>query len=117
MARTVRNAKIDSRSARAKLAAQKSAYWISISRGFAVGYRKGAKGGMWLAKTVDGAYRRETTIGPADDALDADGEHVLDYAQITSPIINGVGARRSTAWKSPRTRSSGPSSERAKSRP
>ena len=44
MARTIRNAKLDTRSARAKLPAQKSAYWVSISRGFTVGYRKGAKG-------------------------------------------------------------------------
>jgi hypothetical protein len=62
MARTVRNAKLDTRSARARLFPQKSAYWISISRGFAVGYRKGAKGGMWLAKSVDGAKP------PGDDA-------------------------------------------------
>jgi integrase len=81
MARTVRNAKIDTRSARAKLPAKKSAYWVSISRGFAVGYRKGAKGGMWLAKVVDGEFRREATLGPADDALDADGARVLDYAE------------------------------------
>jgi integrase len=80
MARTIRNAKLDTRSARARLPAQKSVYWVSISRGFAVGYRKGAKGGMWLAKSVDGAYRRETTLGAADDALDADGERILDYA-------------------------------------
>ncbi len=81
MARTIRNAKLDTRSARARLPAKKSAYWVSISRGFAVGYRKGTKGGMWLAKTVEGVYRREATLGAADDALNADGERVLDYAQ------------------------------------
>jgi integrase len=81
MARTVRNAKLDTRLARARLPAKKSAYWVSISRGFGVGYRKGAKGGMWLAKVVDGEFRQEATLGAADDALDADGERVLDYAQ------------------------------------
>jgi len=81
MARTVRSAKLDTRSARAKLPAKKSGYWVPIVRGFALGYRRGAKGGVWLARLIDGKGRRETTLGPADDALDPDGERILDYAQ------------------------------------
>jgi integrase len=81
MARTVRNAKLDTRSARAKLPAKKSGYWVPIARGFALGYRKGPKGSVWLARLIDGNGRRETTLGPADDALDADGERILDYPQ------------------------------------
>jgi integrase len=81
MARTIRSAKLDTRSARAKLAATKSGYWVPIARGFAVGYRKGPKGGVWLTRLIDGKGRHETTLGPADDALDADGERILDYAQ------------------------------------
>jgi hypothetical protein len=81
MARTVRNAKLDTRSARAKLSANKSGYWVPIARGFALGYRKGSKGGVWLARLIDGKGRCETTLGSADDALDPDGDRVLDYAQ------------------------------------
>ena len=81
MARTVRNAKLDTRSARARLAANKSGYWVPITRGFAVGYRKGPKGGAWLVRLIEPGRRHETTLGAADDALDADGERVLDYAQ------------------------------------
>jgi integrase len=81
MARTVRNAKLDTRSARAKLPPKKSGYWVPIARGFALGYRKGPKGSVWLARLIDGKGRQETTLGPADDALDADGERILDYAQ------------------------------------
>lgn len=103
MARTIRNAKLDTRSARVKLPAQKSAYWVSISRGFAVGYRKGAKGGMWLAKTVDGADRRETTLGPVDDALDADGERVLDYAQAQAKARDWVASLHGAAAPGPYT--------------
>jgi hypothetical protein len=33
---------LDTRSARAKLPANKSGYWVPITRGFAVGYRKGS---------------------------------------------------------------------------
>jgi len=81
MARTVRNAKLDTRSARAKLPAKKSGYWVPIIRGFALGYRKGSKSSVWLARLIDAKGRRETALGPADDALDADGERILDYAQ------------------------------------
>jgi len=81
MARTVRNAKLDTRSARARLPAKKSGYWVPIARGFALGYRKGAKGSVWLARLIDSKGRREAMLGSADDALDADGERILDYAQ------------------------------------
>jgi len=81
MARTVRDAKIDSRSARAKLLVQKTVHWVTITKGFAIGYRKGAKGGTWLAKLVRDGERAEQALGPADDALDADGINILDYAQ------------------------------------
>lgn len=81
MARTIRNGKLDTRSARAKLPMNKSGYWVPITRGFAVGYRKGPKGGVWLARRIDDNGRNEITLGPADDALDADGDRVLDYAQ------------------------------------
>lgn len=81
MARTVRNAKLDTRSARAKLPAKKSGYWVPIARGFALGYRRGPKGGSWLARLIDSTRRHETTLGPADDVLDPDGERILDYGQ------------------------------------
>ena len=81
MARTVRNSKLDTRSARARLPPKKSGYWVPITRGFALGYRKGLKGSAWLARLIDSEHRHETTLGPADDALDADGERILDYAQ------------------------------------
>jgi hypothetical protein len=45
MARSVRNPKIDSRSARLKLASRAEPYWTVISEGCALGYRRGAKGG------------------------------------------------------------------------
>jgi integrase len=81
MARTFHNAKLDTRSARARLSVNKSGYWVPIARGFALGYRNGSKGGVWLARLIDRKGRCETTLAAADDALDADGERVLDYVQ------------------------------------
>ena len=50
-------------------------------RGFALGYRKGPKGAVWLARLKERDRRQEVTLGFADDALDPDGIRTLDYAQ------------------------------------
>src|SRR5215469_9915294 len=81
MARIVRNPKLDTRSARAKLAMRDSPYWASLEPGCALGYRKGPKGGVWLAKLVREGLRQQTTLGAADDALDPDGVLAISYAQ------------------------------------
>ena len=82
MARTVRNAKLDTRSARASSTRlRKAPYWHAIAPGFALGYRKASKGGVWLAKLVKPGLRKETTLGPADDALNPDGVHIFSFAQ------------------------------------
>lgn len=81
MARTLRNAKIDTRSARSKLPAAKTIYWVPLTHGHALGYRKGAKGGAWVAKYVMPDKRLEKTLGSADDLLDANGDDILSHKQ------------------------------------
>lgn len=82
MARTVKNAKIDSRSSRSKLPARKNPYWVAISPGSALGYYKGAKGGRWGARIFDEAGRKHfSVIGAADDTLDPDGVTVFSFPQ------------------------------------
>jgi integrase len=82
MARTVRNAKIDSRSSRAKLSERREPYWTAISRGCAIGYRRGVKGGSWIARFRDEAGRQHyEALGAADDARDPDGLSVFSFAQ------------------------------------
>ena len=81
MARTIRHAKIDSRTARAQLPVRNNPYWHSLARGRALGYRKGGKGGSWVAKyRSDDGQRAQVLLGPADDALDADTSAVLTFA-------------------------------------
>ncbi len=82
MARTVRNAKIDTRSARVKLTERREPYWTPISAGCAIGYRRGAKGGTWIARfrDEDGKQHYEA-LGAADDARDADGLTVYRFPQ------------------------------------
>ena len=80
MARTVRDMRLDTRSARLKLAPRREPYWRSISQGLAVGYRRGKKGGTWVARhyTPD-TGRRYNALGTTDDVADADGANVLDF--------------------------------------
>jgi len=40
-----------------------------------------AEGRVWLAKIVRDALRQQTTLGPADDALDPDGVLAVSFAQ------------------------------------
>jgi len=82
MARSVRNPKIDTRSARSRLAERREPYWTVISEGCALGYRRGAKGGTWIAKFRDADGNRHLeALGAADDARDADGLSVYSFGQ------------------------------------
>lgn len=53
-----------------------------ISAGCAIGYRKGAKGGTWIARFRDTAGKQNyEALGAADDARDADGRSVYNFTQ------------------------------------
>jgi integrase len=82
MARTVRDANLETRTARLRLTIRSEPYWRGLEKGFALGYRKRGRGGTWLARRrqADGGYA-EHRIGTADDLQDADGVAVLDYGQ------------------------------------
>jgi integrase len=82
MARTLHDAKLDTRASRQRLKKRREPYWRSISSGLAVGYRKGANGGTWIARHYSAEHgRRYHSVGTADDIADADGAHVLSFAQ------------------------------------
>jgi integrase len=82
MARAVRNARLNTRSARTKLAARREPYWTVISAGCALGYRRGVNGGTWICKfRDDGGRRHYMAIGAADDARDPDGLSVLSFGE------------------------------------
>jgi integrase len=83
MARSVR-ARIETRSARLRLAGRKEPYWQTIERGLAVGYYRARRGGAgtWSARVLlEGRYKLEA-LATADDHTDADGETVLDWRQV-----------------------------------
>jgi integrase len=82
MARTLHDTKLDTRASRQRLRNRREPYWRSISEGLAIGYRRGAKGGTWIARHYSPQHgRRYRSIGTADDVADADGTHVLSFSQ------------------------------------
>lgn len=82
MARTVKDAKLDSAAAREKLKARGKPYYRDLAQGLHIGYRKNKSGGVWVARMYAGdqAYK-VVSIGPADDRLKADGVSVFDFRQ------------------------------------
>lgn len=82
MAGRFRDTGLESRAARARLPAQPKPYYRAIGPGLNIGYRKGKRGGRWVARFYVGEkdYRLEV-IADADDMLDANGETVLDFWQ------------------------------------
>lgn len=80
MARTLRDPKLHSRTSRLRLSIRREPYWKSISAGCALGYRRGP--GTWIAKyRGEDGQRHYSSIGAADDSLDADGHAALSFTQ------------------------------------
>ena len=82
MPRRTKSTKIDTRSARSKLAQRREPYWARIARSCALGYRRGKSGGTWIARWQNSDGRKNhRALGKADDILEADNVGVLSYDQ------------------------------------
>jgi len=90
MPRSIRDANLETRTARSRLAVRHKPYMRLIEPGLHLGYRKLAGGpGTWLARRYNGngAYTvvnlrtADGDIVIADDYSEADGERVLSFAQ------------------------------------
>ena len=89
MARTVRDAKLETRTARNSLAIKREPHWKGISQGAHIGYRRGKRGGTWIARYLkaEGGYTFNS-IGIADDVQDPDGAKVLSFDQAQAVARN-----------------------------
>jgi integrase len=99
MARTVKDALLDTRTARSRLKARGKPYWRGLEPGLHLGYRKPLSGaGKWLARHYVGgqAYAVET-IATADDFSDADGVAILSFPQAQTLARTRMVARAHTA--------------------
>lgn len=99
MARIVRDATLDSRTARARLKVRAKPYYRALDPGLHLGYRRSANGGSWLVRTYLGqqSYRLDK-LGTADDKADADGVAILNFSQAqTAARLRGVAITRQAA--------------------
>src|SRR5262249_5583781 len=83
MARKVRDARLDSRTARSKLEGRGKPYYRAIDPGLHLGYRRPLSGsGRWVVRLYEGEQDYITeTIATTDDTSDANGVDVLDFYQ------------------------------------
>jgi integrase len=103
MAGTVKQARLESQSARSRLKRGRQPHWKALVEGRVhLGYQcwKGDPAGRWLLRRYIGNNKyRVQTLGRADDAARADGADVLSCAQaeakartmVASPEANGSG--------------------------
>jgi integrase len=83
MARSVRNAKLDTRSARSKCEVRREPHFVRMDAGAFIGYRRLSSGsGSWIARLRDSAGKQHyEALGSADDTLAADGVNVFTFGQ------------------------------------
>jgi integrase len=84
MARQVRS-KLENRTARLKLAPRRKPYFVLLSPGISLGYRRNIGAGTWSVKSSDGhggAWLK--AFGTVDDHEDSNGSSVLDFWQASA---------------------------------
>jgi len=76
-----RAAKLETLTARRKLAVRKKPYWTTISPGIHLGYRRNQTAGTWSVRVADSGAEWIKKIALADDLEAATPPHVLSYWQ------------------------------------
>jgi integrase len=82
MVRKVREAKLETRTARLKLEPRRKPYFTTVAPGISLGYRRNAGAGSWVVRGADGEGGNWTkAFGTADDFEDSNSGTVLDFWQ------------------------------------
>jgi integrase len=82
MARSIRSATLETRSARLRLPVARKPLFIKLGPQLGIGYRRNRTAGTWVTRLADGKGGNWTkAIGTADDFDDADGSGVLNFWQ------------------------------------
>jgi|SRR5271154_3155512 hypothetical protein len=82
MARSIRSATLETRSARLRLPVARKPVFVKLGPQLGLGYRRNQTVGTWVLRVADGKGGNWLrAIGAADDFTDADGEDVLDFWQ------------------------------------
>jgi integrase len=82
MARSIRSASLETRSARLRLPISKVPVFVKIGPKIGLGYRRNQTAGTWVVRLSDGRGRNtRNAIGSADDYEESDGDKLLDFWQ------------------------------------
>ena len=82
MVRSIRDARLETRSTRLKLPIAKKPIFQKIGVGIGLGYRRNRSAGTWVVRLSDGKGSNIIkSMGIADDYQDADGTTVFDFWQ------------------------------------
>lgn len=82
MARSIRSNALENRTGRLKLPVAKKPVFVRIGAGLSLGYRRNQTVGTWVLKVADGkGGAKTTTVGSADDFVEADGVVYLTFWQ------------------------------------
>jgi integrase len=83
MARLRRDARLESREARARLPQtdDRNGYSRTIERGLTLLYYKGTQGGTWFVRKFEDGKYLKARLGLADDASDSNGTTILSFAE------------------------------------
>jgi integrase len=83
MPRAVKDEKLDTKTARAKLDARGKPYYRDLGGSLSLGYRRlaGTAGTWWARHYLGGGKYQWDSLGVADDVAEADGVGVLDWRQ------------------------------------
>jgi integrase len=71
--------KLETPTARRRLAVRKKPYWTTISPGIHLGYRRNQTAGTWSVRVADAGSEWLKRIGLSDDLEPADGRAVLNF--------------------------------------
>jgi len=91
MAGKVKHARLDSRTARARLTKGRQPHWQELQTGTHIGYQrqKKATAGRWILRRYLGSGNRYriVALGGADDADKANGQKILDFDQAKAKAL------------------------------
>jgi integrase len=102
MARKIRSAAIDTRTARLALKPRRKPYgWTTLAPGCRIAYRRNKKGSNRFVVGGSGSEWIENLPGIPDDHEEADGEHVLNFYQACDrarALVRGTDSSRPATW-------------------
>jgi hypothetical protein len=80
----------ETREARRRLKVRPEPYLRLMHESLHLGYRKGPRGGVWLARVYAKGRYRKKVLGKADDTQDADGQNLLSFQQAQRLVLGAT---------------------------